>query len=227
VAISAVYNASDAAVSIGVDDAGLGQMWDNIPPKDVIKFGRGFYCGRLETESKDVRYVINGFYLSLRQSYCTVNKLCWFSVKIPQSLSWEQFRTHVVGSSEDPSACAKGSIRKTLSEKHPSKTTRGIEQNFLHVSESPLEALFERLNWIGSRTNLATDHFGAQLLEAGLTVETLEDWRADPDVFFEGSYQSVFNLHEGLDSSACIKRAVAVSASEQKALALLRRQAEI
>jgi hypothetical protein len=57
-----VFNAKDGAEKLGLDAEGLNKEWSKLKPgKDLIKFGGGFYCGKI----KDV-YVINGFYMSMR-----------------------------------------------------------------------------------------------------------------------------------------------------------------
>jgi hypothetical protein len=57
-----VYNAKDAAEKLGVDASGINEKWSKLTPgKDLIKFGGGFYCGKVG----DI-YVMNGFYMSMR-----------------------------------------------------------------------------------------------------------------------------------------------------------------
>jgi hypothetical protein len=57
-----VYNAKDGADKLGLDAEGLNKEWSKLTRgKDLIKFGGGFYCGKI----KDI-YVINGFYMSMR-----------------------------------------------------------------------------------------------------------------------------------------------------------------
>jgi hypothetical protein len=57
-----VYNAKDAAEKLGVDAAGINAKWGKLSrDKDLIKFGGGFYCGKVG----DI-YVMNGFYMSMR-----------------------------------------------------------------------------------------------------------------------------------------------------------------
>lgn len=57
-----VYNAKDAAEKLGVDAAGLNAKWSKLSRgKDLIKFGGGFYCGKV-----DGIYVMNGFYMDMR-----------------------------------------------------------------------------------------------------------------------------------------------------------------
>lgn len=97
------------------------------------------------------------------------------------------------------------------------------QDNFIHVSASPLEAMYERMNWLG-RDGFQNDHFGNQLIEAGITSETILNWKFDPIVIFEGSPQSVFDVLENINTLQCVRKAVAVSAAEQKLIAFRRRQ---
>ena len=62
VAAGKVYNAKDGAEKLGLDAAGVNDEWSKLTRgKDLIKFGGGFYCGKV----KDI-YVMNGFYMSMR-----------------------------------------------------------------------------------------------------------------------------------------------------------------
>lgn len=96
---SLVMNASDAAVELGVDGIGLNTLWRKIPKKDIVRLGRDFYCGKImcsDEDEDDFIYVVNGFFLALRNTYINPNaKLTWLSVKLPTFLSWENFRTDV------------------------------------------------------------------------------------------------------------------------------------
>jgi len=59
IAAGKVYNAKDAALKLGLDSEGINKEWSKLSPgKDLIKFGGGFYCGKV----KDI-YVMNGFYM--------------------------------------------------------------------------------------------------------------------------------------------------------------------
>ena len=62
VAAGKVYNAKDGAEKLGLDAEGVNSEWSKLTRgKDLIKFGGGFYCGKV----KDI-YVMNGFYMSMR-----------------------------------------------------------------------------------------------------------------------------------------------------------------
>ena len=104
VAAGKVYNAKDAAAKLGLDSEGLNREWSKLSKdKDLIKFGGGFYCGKV----KDI-YVINGFYMSMRAAYCNPGeKIRWYSVSWPtDKLSWQDFRGEVLGAT-DPSTARK------------------------------------------------------------------------------------------------------------------------
>ena len=81
----------------------------------------------------------------------------------------------------------------------------------MHASASPLEGLAERLNWLES--DLAADSFGAALLTAGVTRETIAAWSVDPQVGVpEGGKRSLFDFVEDTDVEECLKRLLSVSA---------------
>lgn len=134
----------------------------------------------------------------------------------------------MVGSS-DPLKSPEDSIRHRLllqidsSVEVQAALVNDQEDNFIHASASPLEAMYERLNWIG-RDGIENDHFGSQLIEADISMETILNWRSDPTVIFEGSPQSLFDIHENIDTLPCVRKAVEVSASEKRVCELRRRQ---
>jgi hypothetical protein len=217
-----VYNASTAAFKLGLNDKALEKQWRALPPASVLKLGGGFYVGRL---SDGGPFVVNGFYLALRSAFVAPGATVrWLVVRWAASdLTWADFRAKVVGGT-DPSTASPGSVRRLLFDRWralglaapPAMGTNGV-----HASASPLEALFERCNWL-RLPSYVVDPFGAELIlgGSGLDQETLERWASDPAVTFEGAPQSVFGLHEGLDAAKCLKRAADVHASEQRAAAL-------
>lgn len=62
IAAGKIYNAKDGAEKLGLDSEGVNAEWGKLSRgKDLIKFGGGFYCGKV----KGI-YVMNGFYMSMR-----------------------------------------------------------------------------------------------------------------------------------------------------------------
>lgn len=88
----------DGAEKLGVDAAGLNAKWSKLSRgKDLIKFGGGFYCGKV-----DGIYVMNGFYMQMRAAYTNPGeKIQWYTVSWPaDSLSWQDFRGEVLGATD-------------------------------------------------------------------------------------------------------------------------------
>lgn len=57
-----VYNAKEGAEKLGLTSEQLNDEWSKLSRgKDLIKFGGGFYCGKV----KGI-YIMNGFYMSMR-----------------------------------------------------------------------------------------------------------------------------------------------------------------
>lgn len=211
-----VLNATGAAERLGVDALGLERAWRVLQRDvDLVKFGGGFYCGKLSDAAGDSFYAINAFYLNMRAVFTTPPaKIHWFSVVWPSAaLSWKDFRRAVLGAT-DPSAAPDGSIRRAILDgweglglsEQPNTGLNGV-----HGSASPLEGLFERMNWLGA--DAETDAFGAELVAAGVPKAMLETWSKDPCVDFEGTTQSLFDLFEDLDAPSVLKRAASLAAA--------------
>ena len=84
---------------------------EKLNPPQVIKFGGGFYCGKLIDGNGESFYTINAFYLNMRAVYTTApSAVHYFNVKWPASkLSWKDFRSKLLGAT-NPSNAALGSI---------------------------------------------------------------------------------------------------------------------
>lgn len=91
-----VYNALDACKYLGIDAEELDKQWG---PAKKVKFGGGFYCGKLELPGKKAIYVFNGFFMSMRAKFVTPGtSIHWFCVDFDSDkLSWADFRGKVLG----------------------------------------------------------------------------------------------------------------------------------
>lgn len=214
VASGKVYNAKDGAEKLGIDSEGVNAEWGKLTRgKDLIKFGGGFYCGKV----KDI-YVMNGFYMSMRAAYCNPGeKIQWYTVSWPSdALSWDDFRGSVLGAT-DPSEAPKGSIRRSILDEYKklglaSKPNTG--DNGVHASASPFEALAERNNWLGK--NVAEDSYGKGLIAAGVPLEVISKWSGDSQVSVEGETKegntmSVFDALEDLDADTVLAKVSKIS----------------
>jgi len=204
VAQGLVYNAKDGAEHLGVDGFGLENKWRGLTRgKDLIKFGGGFYCGKV-----DGVFVMNGFYMSMRAAYTTPGeKIHFMTVSWPiDTLSWEDFRGKVLGAT-NPAEAEEYSVRRLIMDNYKelglhSKPDTG--NNGVHASASPLEAMAERKNWLRdlAYTHCVpalgyVDNFELALKSRGIESATIEEWSGDSQVSYQGgSKGSVFDLVE-------------------------------
>merc|ERR1740121_2121642 len=205
-----VFNAMDAARKLGISPDELGMRWGTLTKGvDMLKFGGGFYCGRLD----DI-YVVNGFYMDMRAKFTTPGtSIYYMEVEWDaRVLTWSDFRGRVLGAT-DPSTAAEGSIRHSI---YVSWDSLGLAacpdtgDNGVHASASPFEALAERANWLNM--SIESDFFGKALMANGLPLATIEEWCKDPAVTFEQKRQSLFDLLEDLNARDCLQKAADIAA---------------
>ncbi|KAK3280102.1 hypothetical protein CYMTET_12043 [Cymbomonas tetramitiformis] len=246
-----VYNAVDGCAKLGIDGEAMDTRWAQTKKAgDLVKFGGGFYCGKLSLpwggrallqaapcprdvggaaaeaggvgggtlsggrrdvhrRGRDVGadgahaalgcacggsagaapappptdiYVINGFFMAMREKYTKAGaSIHYFVVEwSPASLAWEDFRGKVLGAT-DPATAEAGSLRAEVLAKYKAlglTEEPNVGDNGVHASASPFEALAERLNWVGA--TLEEDAFGAAMLKAGIPKDTIMAWTKDP-----------------------------------------------
>jgi len=203
-----VYNAIDACSYLGVDAAGLDSAWAKCKDANkLIKFGGGFYCGLIDTvEGKKPIYVFNGFFMSMRAKFVAPGtSIHYYSVQFsPKNLTWSDFRGKVLGPT-DPATAPEDSLRGIVLKtwKELGLTAQpNVGDNGVHASASPFEGLAERNNWL--KKEIESDPFGAELIKAGISVETIKDWSVDPQV----KGKSLFDSLEDQDAEDCLATAV-------------------
>lgn len=56
-----------------------------------VKFGGGFYCGKIEIEGKEPIYAFNGFFMAMRAKFVTPGtSIHYYVVEFdPSELSWK------------------------------------------------------------------------------------------------------------------------------------------
>lgn len=206
-----VYNALDACNHLGIDADTLNNAWAKAKKSDkLVKLGGGFYAGLIDTiEGKEPIFTFNGFFMSMRAKFVAPGSSIHYYVVQwnPENLSWSDFRGKVLGPT-DPAAAPADSLRGIILADWVNlglKTVPDTGDNGVHASASPFEALCERMNWL--KVPLEADEFGAQLLGAGLSADTIREWSVDPQI----KGRSLFDSLEDLDSAACISKAVELS----------------
>jgi len=198
-------NALEALERLNISKEELNAKWEILQiGVDKVKFGGGFYCGHI-----DNLFVINGFYMSMREMYTKPGRsVHWFAVEWDSDkLSWEEFRKDFLGDT-DPATAASSSLRGQMHRNWKKLGLPGpphVGENAVHASASSFEALVERNNWLSS--GISDDPFGRALLDRGVSEETLRRWAHDPVLEYRGRQVSVFDLFENLDSRECLDMA--------------------
>merc|ERR1719272_813716 len=211
-------NAKDACEKMSIDADELDKMWGGAKKaKNLVKFGGGFYCAKLEKDG-NTYYVFNGFFMTMRAGYVKEGVSVYYYVVEwdPKDLSWADFRGKVLGPT-DPADAPKDSLRggalanwKDLG--LPFEPNVG--ENCVHASASPFEALAERMNWLGYRAE--RDSWGKELLKAGVRPKQVRDWCLDPVVKYgDGeapTEKSIWDTLEDMASKECIDKCSEIAA---------------
>mmetsp|Transcript_491 Transcript_491/g.1407 ORF Transcript_491/g.1407 Transcript_491/m.1407 type:complete len:378 (+) Transcript_491:106-1239(+) len=168
---------------------------------------------RLRAAEPDHIFVINGFYMAMREKYTKPGaSIHYYLVEWePSELAWFDFRMNVLGST-DPAAAQPGSLRNIIYSDWRAlglASEPNVGDNGVHASASPFEAMCERLNWVGMP--LEEDSFGRALLDAGIPRATILEWTRDPQVPFEGKKQSLFDALEDSGYAECLAKAQAIA----------------
>jgi len=212
-------NAKECCEKFEIDADELDKMWGGAKKaKNLVKFGGGFYCAKLEKEGKGVYYVFNGFFMTMRAGYVKEGVSIYYYVVEweTKDLAWADFRGKVLGPT-DPADAPKDSLRggaladwKNLG----LAAEPNVGENCVHASASPFEALAERMNWLGYKAE--RDNFGKALLEAGVRPKTIKDWCLDPVVGsgdkFAPVFKSIWDSIEDMDAQACIDKCAELDA---------------
>ena len=181
---------------------------------DLIKFGGGFYCGKLTTDAsgaplKTPIYVFNAFFMSMRAKFVKPgSSLYYFVVEWDATATpWEDFRGKLLGPT-DPAKAPADSLRGIINSKWKQlglKDAPNVTDNGVHASASPFEAMAERLNWMA--TPLRSDPFARAMLAAGIPEAYLLAGTVDPQVNLgDGKKGSLFDALEDLDTEPCLAK---------------------
>nr|ABO47885.1 hypothetical protein Tb10.6k15.3460 [Alexandrium fundyense] len=212
-------NAKDACEKLEVDADELNTMWAEAKKaKNLVKFGGGFYCAKLEKEGKGTYYVFNGFFMTMRAGFVKPGvSIYYYVVEFdPKELCWADFRGKVLGPT-DPADAPKDSLRggalaswKDL--ELPAEPNVG--ENCVHASASPFEALAERMNWLGNKAD--KDAWGKALLDAGVKMKTIKEWCLDPQVTYgeklAPTTKSIWDTLEDMDAQECLDKCADIAA---------------
>merc|ERR1712072_470166 len=211
-----VFNALDACAELEIDAEEMDKQWGIHKKADkLIKFGGGFYCGHITIEGKEPCYVFNGFFMQMRNKYVAPGLSIYYYVVEwdASTMSWEDFRCKALGPT-DPTEAPADSVRGMIYAKWEElglAAQPDVGDNGMHGSASPFEAFAECVNWIGS--DPASEPFGAAMLEAGISAETIKAWSVDPQVTLpEGDKKgSLFDAVEDTNADDCLATLVKIN----------------
>eukprot|EP00929_Paragymnodinium_shiwhaense_P067058 TRINITY_DN3373_c0_g1_i1.p1 TRINITY_DN3373_c0_g1~~TRINITY_DN3373_c0_g1_i1.p1 ORF type:complete len:1453 (+),score=496.86 TRINITY_DN3373_c0_g1_i1:143-4501(+) len=199
-------NAAQASEAFGLNPEELQAEWKKLQQEgSVVKFGGGFYCGKMSVKDKEL-YVFNAFFMSMRAKFTAPEKSIYYYSVVwqPGCCTWKNFRGSVLGST-NPAEAAVGSLRRSIYDRWealglPAQPDTG--DNGVHGSASPFEGLAERMNWLGKKAS--DDPFGAAILGKGFFPDLLQTWKKDARVAVgEGEEGSIFDYLEDKDVQQC------------------------
>jgi len=200
-----VQNCASVCKKLDLSPDALGKAWMRcVGEGKVVKLGRGFYCGLIDSlPDKPAVFCINGFFMAMRAEYLAeAASVHYFLVEWDEAvMSWAEFRKKVVGAT-NPAFAHPESLRSVLSSRWEELGVDGpldMMRNGVHASASAFEAMVERSIWL--KVPMEQDVFGAEVLEAGATPSQLSDWKLNVSV----NGKPVFGLMAGLGSRGCLE----------------------
>ena len=218
-----VFNALDACADLDIDAVEMDKQWGIHKKADkLIKFGGGFYCGHITIPGKEPCYVFNGFFMEMRNKYVAAGlSIHYYVVEWDATTtSWEDFRTKGLGGT-DPAEANEDSIRSMIYKQWEElglKAQPDVGDNGMHGSASPFEASSELVNWTGA--SFDKDLFASQLINNGVSIDTIKAWSVDPQVLVEKDKKgSLFDSVEDKNSADCLEKLIEINKLEHAAAA--------
>ncbi|GMH62774.1 hypothetical protein TL16_g03554 [Triparma laevis f. inornata] len=218
-----IHNAKGACEKLGsmdgdnlvpLDGGALDKKWAGAEKK--VKLGPGLYVGNIGDD--EPLYVINGFYMAMREKYVTGDGIYYYVVGFDsEQISWAKFRGEIIGAT-NPEEAPEGSIRGQMLanwEGTDEEDSAGLDMddkpdvgnNGVHASAGPIEGLKERTVWLGYEA--IDDPFGEQLIAwTGGKAATIAPWLEDAEVEEAKNYGikgKMFDLTEDKDTPWAIQ----------------------
>jgi 2,3-bisphosphoglycerate-dependent phosphoglycerate mutase len=200
---------------MGLDAAGLAAKWNEAKAAGkLVKFSGGFYCAELDGPKGKV-YVLNGFFMEMRNKFVKPGASIYYFVVDwdPMLLPWVDFRGKILGAT-DPTQAPETSVRGLIYKDWQNlglSSQPNMGDNGVHGSASPVEALFERMNWLG--TKLDKDPFGKLLVRGGVTPAQVDEWSKDPQIYYGiGSGKgSLYDDLEDVDTDVALEECLEIA----------------
>jgi len=197
-----------AATALEVLKVSPGELLNRCLAAGYEKLGSGLYAAKLDGPGGEPIYVLNGFYARMREKFVAPGVAVeWFVISFEEDkMPWKKFRSEVIGST-NPMDAVDFSLRAKVRDEWQAlglKEETNYQDNGVHASAGPLEALRERMIWLGEDPQ--ADPFGAALLEKGVERERLQALLENPRVDLgSGKEDFVFDLLEDVDTQEALK----------------------
>jgi nucleoside diphosphate kinase len=199
-----LMNAAECLNLLDTNAGALLEMW-------LAFYNRGYgahldstlWCVKLElTSERKTILCINGFYPSLKLQYESPGaSVHYFTVDWEDSLmTYQEFRTQVIGSS-DPWTAPEQSLRRIMLTEWRDlgfSDCPTLYNNCIHDSASAFEAFAEISYWLDEPW--MGDPLGSKLYSLGLTPSVVEDWINNAP--FRG--KKIFDHMENLGCQSCL-----------------------
>jgi len=208
IAAGEVYTAVTAMEALDVSPT---ELLNRCLAAGYEKLRSGLYCARLETADGNAAYVLNGFYARMREKFVALGVVVHcFVVRFDENeLPWSSFRNNVIGATQPKDAIA-GSLRAKIRDEWQElglKEATNYQDNGVHASAGPLEALRERMIWLGQ--DATTDPFSQALLSSlaermiwsAEGIDLVDALVRNPIVECDGVREAAFDLTEDVDTA--------------------------
>lgn len=198
-----------AITGLEVMDVSPAELLSQCLAAGYVKLGPGLYCAKLAGKDGEPLYVLNGFYARMREKFVAPGVVVnWFVVRFDAStLPWKTFRSEVIGAT-NPVDSAAGSLRAAFRDRWQElglQEETNYQDNAVHASAGPLEAVKERSVWLGEGA-AADGAFGSALAAAAGGTACLEALLENPEVDFGTRGRgSAFDLLEDVDSAEALE----------------------
>lgn len=178
----------------------------------TTKLGGGSYCMRLSMQGQ-VFLILNPFHAFQLVPYTTPGRAI-IAIEGRSKQDWEVLRSELTGST-DPAKAKAGSIRAELLAHQDTFKLKEVNQgaNGVHLSAGPLEGMVELQRFFsdhdaGEMLCLTDTLFGAQLSEAGLSLEQIQHLAGNPELQVEGQSISAYDLTEEVNAADALQRLI-------------------
>jgi hypothetical protein len=161
------------------------KLFEECDGKQISRYSRHYKFDPPPTPPSLVKYVVNGFYGGMRDSFYGSNaNLEYMTLEWDcNKYNWTEFQSKVIGNRDfnlaDPSSI-RGALFEVAKELHIDKKFVAGE-NLCHSSLSGFESMLERLLWIKGSI-LFTDIFGSKMIKARIPSNISREWSKNPVV---------------------------------------------